>query len=65
MEWKKYYTFPRASALIIHSQWDIPALMYEAKYPENFSLVNLGAWNDHPLTMQAIMERVVAEINSF
>jgi len=53
------------SADSIHSQWDIPALMYEAKYPENFSLVNLGAWNDHPLTMQAIMERVVAEINSF
>ena len=37
------------SAESIHSQYDIPTLVYEANYPDNFPIVNLGAWNDDPI----------------
>ena len=63
---KKILYFSAAiSADSIHSQYDVPKLMHKARVPHGFELVNLGAWNDHPLTMQAIMERVVAGMNAF
>jgi protoheme ferro-lyase len=46
------------SADAIHSQYDIPELVYEADYPENFPVVNLGAWNDVPIVIQAIKEKI-------
>ena len=47
------------SAESIHSQYDVPKLMSEARRsPPRVAVVNLGAWNDHPLTIQAIAERV-------
>lgn len=46
------------SAESIHSQYDVPELIEEARIDENTDVVNLGAWNDHPLTIQAIAERV-------
>jgi protoheme ferro-lyase len=46
------------SADAIHSQYDIPELVYEAKYPEGFPIVNLGAWNDDPIVIQAIKEKI-------
>jgi protoheme ferro-lyase len=46
------------SADAIHSQYDIPELVYEADYPEGFPIVNLGAWNDDPIVIQAIKEKI-------
>lgn len=46
------------SADAIHSQYDIPTLVYEAEYPEGFPVINLGAWNDNPIVIQAIKEKI-------
>lgn len=46
------------SADSIHSQHDIPELVQEANTPEGFPLINLGAWNDDPLVIQAIKEKI-------
>jgi protoheme ferro-lyase len=46
------------SADAIHSQYDIPELVYKAEYPEDFPIINLGAWNDDPLVIQAIKEKI-------
>ena len=46
------------SADAIHSQYDIPELVYEADYPENFPVINLGAWNDDPIVIAAIKEKI-------
>ncbi len=46
------------SADAMHSQYDIPELVYEANYPEGFPIINLGAWNDDPIVIQAIKEKI-------
>jgi protoheme ferro-lyase len=46
------------SADSLHSQYDIPALVGEAKLPPEVSVINLGAWNDRPRTIQAIKELI-------
>lgn len=46
------------SADAIHSQYDIPELVYEAKYPPGFPVINLGAWNNDPIVIQAIKEKI-------
>ena len=46
------------SADAIHSQYDIPALVYEADFPEGFPVLNMGAWNDDPIVIQAIKEKI-------
>lgn len=46
------------SADAMHSQYDIPELVYEAEYPDGFPIINLGAWNDDPLVIQAIKEKI-------
>ncbi len=48
------------SADSIHSQYDNPKLVYEAEYPEGFPVINLGAWNDDPIVIQAIKEKIDA-----
>lgn len=48
------------SAESIHSQYDVPELVAAAGIPVEVQTVNLGAWNDHPLTIRAIAERVEA-----
>jgi len=61
---EKIFYFPAAiSADSIHSQYDIPKLIGEAKVPAGFPLVNLGAWNDHPLVIQAIREKIQSAQN--
>jgi protoheme ferro-lyase len=56
---KKLLFFSTAiSADAIHSQYDIPELVYQADYPQGFPIVDLGAWNDHPLAIQAIKEKI-------
>lgn len=46
------------SAEAIHSQYDIPQLVMEAEYPQGFPVINLGAWNDDPIVIQAIKEKI-------
>ena len=46
------------SADSIHSQFDVPELVHEADTPEGFSILNLGAWNDDPIVIQAIKEKI-------
>jgi len=46
------------SADAMHSQYDIPELVYEAEFPEGFPVLNLGAWNDDPVVIQAIKEKI-------
>jgi len=46
------------SAEGIHSAYEIPEMLNEVSVPEGVRLVNLGAWNDHPLVLQAIAERI-------
>jgi hypothetical protein len=46
------------SADAIHSQYDVPALVEEAPVPEGFPLINLGAWNNDSLVIEAIKEKI-------
>ncbi len=46
------------SADAIHSQYDIPELVYEAEYPDGFPIFNLGAWNDDPMVIKGIKEKI-------
>ena len=46
------------SADAMHSQYDIPELIYEYDFPEGFPVINLGAWNDDPIVIQAIKEKI-------
>lgn len=55
---KLLYFSAGISAESIHSQYDVPELVAEAEIPSGVETVNLGAWNNHPLTIKAIAERV-------
>ena len=56
---KKLLFFSAAiSADAIHSQYDIPEMVYEAKFPYGFPVVDLGAWNNDPIVIQAIKEKI-------
>jgi sirohydrochlorin ferrochelatase len=58
---EKILYFPAAiSADSIHSQYDIPELISKARVPAEFPMVNLGAWNDDPIVIQAIKEKIDA-----
>jgi hypothetical protein len=46
------------SADAIHSVCDVPDLVYAAKIPANIPMINMGAWDNHPLTIQAIKEKI-------
>ena len=46
------------SADSIHSQYDIPELVHEAEVSDDLPILNLGAWNDDPLVIQAIKEKI-------
>jgi protoheme ferro-lyase len=46
------------SADSIHSQFDVPELVHEASTPDGFPIINLGAWNDDPIVIQAIKEKI-------
>ena len=46
------------SADSIHSQYDIPELVYESEIPEDIPIINLGAWNDDPIVIEAIKEKI-------
>jgi len=46
------------SADAIHSQYDVPELIHKAKIPKDIVLKNLGAWNNDPIVIQAIKEKI-------
>ena len=46
------------SADSIHSQFDIPELVHEAEVSDDLPIINLGAWNDDPIVIQAIKEKI-------
>lgn len=46
------------SADSIHSQFDIPELVHEAQVSGDLPIINLGAWNDDPIVIQAIKEKI-------
>lgn len=53
-----YYFSAAISADAMHAQYDVPALIAEANVPEDFPLINLGAWNNDPIVIDAIMEKI-------
>ncbi len=55
---KILYFSAAISADSIHSQYDIPSLVNEADIPEGFPIINLGAWNNDPIVIQAIKEKI-------
>lgn len=56
---KKVFYFSAAiSADAIHSQIDIPRLVMEYDFPEDVEVINLGAWNNHPLVIKAFKEKI-------
>jgi sirohydrochlorin ferrochelatase len=46
----------------MHSQYDIPALVHQAAVPEDFPIINLGAWGNDPLVIAALKERIDAQL---
>lgn len=56
---KKIYFFAAAiSADSIHSQYDIPSQIQKANLPPDVQIVNLGGWNDDPIVIRAIKEKI-------
>jgi protoheme ferro-lyase len=46
------------SAEAMHSQYDVPRLVNKAKIPPSIQLLNMGAWNDDPIVIKAIKEKI-------
>jgi hypothetical protein len=44
----------------IHSQYDTPNLVNKASTPKNIQVINLGAWNNDPIVIEAIKEKIDA-----
>ena len=55
---KIIYFSAAISADSMHSQYDVPELVHKADTPEGFPILNLGAWNDDPIVIQAIKEKI-------
>lgn len=62
---KIFYFAASISADAIHSQSDIPELVNKYPFPENIEVINLGAWNAHPLVIRAIKERIDIQLAAF
>ncbi len=61
---KVFYFSAAISADALHSQYDVPALVNKSRVPPEFPLLNLGAWNDDPIVIQAIKEKIDAQMDS-
>ncbi len=56
---KKIFVFAAAiSASALHSLYDIPEEVRTANLPPGIEVVNLGAWDNDPLVIQAIAEKI-------
>jgi sirohydrochlorin ferrochelatase len=62
---KVLYFAAAISADALHSQYDIPALVNEAQVSDSVPLINLGAWNDDPIVIQAIKEKIDIQRDAF
>jgi hypothetical protein len=62
---KVLYFSAAISADALHSQYDVPALINAARMPDGFPLINLGAWNDDPIVIQAIKEKIDQQMENF
>jgi hypothetical protein len=62
---KVLYFSTAISADAMHSQYDVPALVNEAQVPDTIPLINLGAWNDDPIVIQAIKEKIDRQLGAF
>lgn len=51
------------SADSIHSQYDVPELVYKAEVSKDLPILNLGAWNDDPLVIKAIKEKIDTQMH--
>jgi hypothetical protein len=60
---RKVFHFSAAiSADALHSQYEVPHLISQARVPAGVELVNLGAWNDDPWVIQAIEAKILAQM---
>lgn len=59
---KVFYFSAAISADAIHSQYDVPNLVQNARVPAALPLINLGAWNDDPLVIRAIKEKLDLQV---
>jgi protoheme ferro-lyase len=58
---EKLFVFATSiSASSLHSLYDIPEAVRAAGLPAGVEVVNLGAWDDDPLVIQAILENLQA-----
>jgi hypothetical protein len=55
---KILYFSAAISADALSSQCHVPEMIQRARVPGHVELVNLGAWDDHDLSIEAIFERV-------
>lgn len=56
---EKIFVFSASiSASSLHSLYDTPEAVHAAGIPDGTQVVNLGAWNDDPLVIQAIREKI-------
>jgi len=60
---KVVYFSAAISADALHSQYDVPDLVNQARVPDGFPLMNLGAWNDDPIVIRAIKEKIDAQMD--
>jgi protoheme ferro-lyase len=61
---KVLYFSAAISADAMHSQYDVPALVNKSRVPPGFPLINLGAWNDDPIVIRAIKEKIDAQMDT-
>ena len=58
---EKLFVFATSiSASSLHSLYDIPEAVIHSGLPDGVEVINLGAWDDDPIVIQAIKERVDA-----
>ena len=56
---EKLFVFATSiSASSLHSLYDIPEAVIKSGLPEGIEVVNLGAWDDDPIVIQAIKEQL-------
>ncbi len=55
---KIFYFSAAISANSIHSMCDVPKLISKCEIPNNIDVINLEAWNDDPLVIEAIKEKI-------
>lgn len=56
---KKLLVYPVSiSATSLHSEYDIPEAVREANLPDGIEIINMGAWNNDPLVIEAIRDQL-------